>query len=560
MQIPEETLKSFVIDTNLISRSDLEKLEKKSKEAQTDLVQLLVRQGFVSEDGLRKISAKILGIPFVNLSGLNIDFDTLSTIPEYISEKYNAVAFNRKGNSVEVAFLDLSLFDKIKFVEIESKLKVLPRVTDTKSIRALLLRYREYSQSKYLEIISRVSNIENVGNPLVTQVLNTLLSHTISQRASNIHIESGKEETLIRYRIKGSMYLVLSLEKKIGDILSEKIKQICDLNQKDVPQFGQFKMKKIEGYSFQVSFLPIHEGEKIVIKILGENTREPCFEKLGLHGDAVNVLYEVLNNQSGMVLIAGPRNSGKTTTLYSCFDILNNPGVSISTVEKPVDHYVPMVNQIMVNEEKGVNFTSGLRATIMQDSDIVMLGEIDNIETAHVAINASNTGHMILSSMLSRSVSGAIIKMINLKIQPFLIVSSLRMVVGQRLVKRLTGEKERYFLTSDQLLSLRKIVSLEKVLDFLKKEKIIDQKVSDWKKIPFYRSKAIVESNEYIGVYEVMKITDSIKTLIMKQASAKMIEEVARDEGMMTILEDTVFKCVQGITTLDEVFRIAQEA
>ncbi len=263
-----------------------------------------------------------------------------------------------------------------------------------------------------------------------------------------------------------------------------------------------------------------------------------------------------------MVLATGPTGSGKTTTLYTMLEILNRPEVNISTVEDPIEYQMPRVNQTQVKPEIGLTFANGLRSLLRQDPDIIMVGEIRDGETAGLAVNAALTGHLVLSTIHTNSAAGAIPRMIDMGVEPFLITSTVKTIIAQRLVRRLVATKEKYFLSAAEIKNLAKIVDLDRMLEFVQKEKMVDPKAS-WEKIPFYKAVKSAESpdgySNRVGIHEVMKVTSTIRELILKGNSQDEIEIQAKKEGMMTMLEDGVFQAVLGVTTLEEVFRVVSE-
>jgi type IV pilus assembly protein PilB len=265
---------------------------------------------------------------------------------------------------------------------------------------------------------------------------------------------------------------------------------------------------------------------------------------------------------TGMLLVTGPTGSGKTTTLYTALDLVNTPDVNISTIEDPIEYQLQRINQTQVNSDIGFTFAIGLRSLMRQDPDIIMVGEIRDGETVSLAINASLTGHLVLSTLHTNSAAGAIPRMVDMGSEPFLLVSTLKVIIGQRLVRKLCAVKEEYTLTEEEIKSLREVVDLDRVLQALKDEKIVE-KNADWKDVPFYRPKVSAECGEgyssRVGIHEVLKVTSAIQDLIIKGATADAIEEQARKEGMLTMIEDGIFKAAQGITTIEEVLRVVSE-
>jgi type IV pilus assembly protein PilB len=308
--------------------------------------------------------------------------------------------------------------------------------------------------------------------------------------------------------------------------------------------------------------LPVYYGEKTVMRLLRESVSGFTLESLGFHGQGLDDLHKSIKATTGMILATGPTGSGKTTTLYTMLDIVNTPSVNISTIEDPVEYQMTRINQTQVRPEIGLTFANGLRTLVRQDPDIIMVGEIRDNETAALAINASLTGHLVLSTLHTNSAAGAIPRLLDMKVEPFLLVSTLNIVIAQRLIRKLSASKIKYFLNKEEMASLENVVSLERILAILRKEKIIGAK-DDFDKIPFWKPNTEKPSEDgysnRIGIHEVLKVTPTIKELIMKGATAGEIEEQAKSEGMMTMIEDGIFKAAQGVTSIEEVLRVISE-
>ncbi len=335
------------------------------------------------------------------------------------------------------------------------------------------------------------------------------------------------------------------------------------LDEKRLPQDGRFKVEQNgEKISFRVSTLPTFFGEKTVIRILKETSHGFSLEGLGFHGEGLERIHNSLKQKTGMILATGPTGSGKTTTLYTMLDMLNKPEVNISTVEDPIEYQMPRVNQTQVKPEIGLTFANGLRSLLRQDPDIVMVGEIRDGETAGLAVNASLTGHLVLSTIHTNSAAGAVPRMIDMGVEPFLIISTVKTIIAQRLVRRLVSKTEKYFLSSDELKNLAKIIDLDRMLQFLKSENIVGAEDS-WEKIPFYKAVKTADAPDgyasRIGIHEVLTVTTSIKEMIIRGSSSDDIEAQAKKEGMMTMIEDGIFQAVLGGTTIEEVFRVVSE-
>jgi type IV pilus assembly protein PilB len=585
MHIDQDKLYKLIIDSGLISKEEYEILRKKAEEKGETLQDTLISSGKITEDDFLRIQAYLVGIPFVDLTKTKVNLDTLSLIPEPIARKHNIVAYSKKDDYLEVALIDGNDLNAIDFIKKKTGLRVLPRLTNTGSIKNLLLQYQKSLKADFGDIIQKevsslkLINNDNVGvdsdniddlkkmadDLPVIKIVETLLNHAAIQGVSDIHIEHGDANTIIRYRIDGLLHDAMILPKNSGPSITARIKVLSNLklDEKRLPQDGRFKIDlNGEKISFRVSILPTYYGEKIVMRLLRENVSGFTLEGLGFHGQALEDMHNALNYSEGMILTTGPTGSGKTTTLYTTLDILNTPDVNISTVEDPIEYQIKRINQTQIRSDIGFTFASGLRSLLRQDPDIIMVGEIRDNETASLAINAALTGHLVLSTLHTNSAAGAVPRLIDMKCEPFLLVSTIKIIVAQRLVRRLSETKVQYFLSDDELKQLGKKIDLDRVLEFIKKENIIDKKIG-WKEIPFYKAAEVDETNDgykgRVGIHEALKITPTIKELIIKNATADEIQEQAKKEGMLTMIEDGIFQCVQGMTSIEEVLRVAND-
>jgi type IV pilus assembly protein PilB len=397
------------------------------------------------------------------------------------------------------------------------------------------------------------------------RIVDTLLKHAILQNASDIHIEPQEGQLLVRYRIDGLLHDAMILPKNMGASIAARIKVLSSLklDEKRLPQDGRFKIDSDgEKVSFRVSTLPTYYGEKIVMRLLRENVSGFTLEHLGFHGEGLERIHRAVKATTGMILTSGPTGSGKTTTLYTVLDILNTADVNISTIEDPIEYQMKRVNQTQVRPEIGLTFSAGLRTLVRQDPDIIMVGEIRDNETASLAVNASLTGHVVLSTLHTNSAAGAIPRLIDMKVEPFLIVSTINVIIGQRLVRKLGDQKEKYFLTKAEINTLGKSINLDKVLAALREEKVIG-KSDDWEKVPFWRLKKDVSPEDGFsgraGIHEILKVSPAIKEEILKSGTSDSIQKIAEEEGMLTMIEDGIFQAVQGSTTIEEVLRVISE-
>ncbi|MCR4280841.1 MAG: GspE/PulE family protein, partial [Candidatus Kaiserbacteria bacterium] len=517
-------MKSFLTDAGLVSQKDFEAAEKEAQETKKPVGDILVAKSAIGEDELRRTYAYILGIPFVSLVGTHIKFETLSLIPEPVARHNNIVAYNRRDDELEVVMLDTDDLAAIDFIKKRTHLKVLPRLTDVASIKFALKEYQQSLKDNLGDVIERETallekaeaggteaDLRKVGEGVpAVRIVDTLIRHANAQGASDIHIEPLEESLLIRYRIDGILRDAMELPKHAANAITARVKVLASmkLDEHRLPQDGRFGAESGgEKISFRVSVLPTYFGEKIVLRLLRDNISGFTLESIGFHGSGLERMHDAMRNTTGMILTTGPTGAGKSTTLYTLLDIINTPDVNISTIEDPIEYQMARVNQTQVRPEIGFTFANGLRSLVRQDPDIIMVGEIRDKETASLAINAALTGHLVLSTLHTNSASGAIPRLLDMGVEPFLLVSTLRVIIGQRLVRKLCPNREKYELSRDEQAHLEKAMDTGTVVRALKEEKAI-AKDATWKNVPFYRPKATAESpsgySGRVGIYEVL--------------------------------------------------------
>ncbi len=583
MRIQDEQLKRFVLDAGLIKKADIAAVEKVAKEERRTLAEALIAQGHMTEDDMRRIESYVLGIPFVSLKNAKIEFEVLALIPEPVARTHNIIAFRRTEEELEVAMLDTADLPAIDFVKKKVGLKILPRLTDTESMRAALRQYQKTLKDEFgdiimkdasaLKVIADESGEELSENDLkklaedlpVVRIVDTLLRHAIIQGASDIHIEPGEEEVIVRYRIDGILNDAMKLPKHAAGTLVARIKVLSNLklDQKRLPQDGRFKME-MDGQkvAFRVSVLPVFYGEKIVMRLLRENRTGYSLEGIGFHGSTLERIHKATRATTGIILVTGPTGSGKSTTLYTVLDLLNSPEVNISTIEDPIEYQMPRVNQSQVKPEIGFTFAAGLRSLMRQDPDVIMVGEIRDEETASLAINAALTGHLVLATVHTNSAAGTVARLIDMGVESFLLVSTLRVAIGQRLVRKLADDKLPYILTKAERDELAQHVNLDLVLKTLKEEKVVAENAT-WNDVPFYHPKEKGETEDgyrgRLGIHEVLEVTPTIKEMVIAGKTGDEVEAQARKEGMLTMLEDGMYKAARGFTSIEEVLRVINE-
>lgn len=597
MRVEPKQLIAFLLDAGIGDKDDLETAQKEAEKSGKKIESVLLEKKIVSEDELIKLKAYILGVPFVNLEGEEVPPETLKIIPEPIARRYNIVAFRKKGKDLEVAMTDPEDLQTIEFIKKKANLNILPRLTNSAGISSILKQYQKSIEQEFSDLFAapseklalsdqeevlegkivaapreeaegeqKAEDLAKAAEDLpVIRIVDSLIKHAIVQSASDIHIEPTEKDVVARYRIDGILHDAMVLPKQLQQGIMARIKVLASLrlDEHRLPQDGRFKIESADfKISFRVSIIPVYDGEKVVMRLLREEGHNNNLESLGIHGESLERVHRAIRKPSGMFLVTGPTGSGKTTTLYTAMEILNTPEVNISTIEDPIEYRMQRINQTQVAPHIGLTFAAGLRALLRQDPNIIMVGEIRDTETASLAVNSALTGHLVLSTLHTNSAAGALPRLIDMKIEPFLITSTVNAILAQRLVRRLCAEKEKYRMTKDQIKNLAKLFNLDEILEAMKITKAVAPN-SAWETIDFYKAKPSKESQSgykgRVGLYEVFEMTDNVKDLILKGASADDVNKVAKKEGMISMVEDGFVKAAQGYTSIEEILRVTKE-
>jgi len=586
MKIENKQLRDFLLDSELIAKEKILKSFENAEKSKMQLGDILLRDKLITDTKLKKLYAYILGIPFVDLIKETISPEILQIVPEPIAKKYNILAFEKTGKDLKVAMLNPKDIQTIDFIKKKTGLRIIPCLTSKESIMEVLKQYEKTLKAEFGDIIEKDSkniakgfesgeqgeDLEKIAQGLpIVRIVDTLLKHAILQSASDIHIEPTEKEVIVRYRIDGILHDAMTLPKQVmlGVVARIKILSNLKLDEHRLPQDGRFKIER-DNYkiSFRVSILPIFDGEKIVMRLLDESSKGLTLEKMGLTGEALEIVHREIKKPNGMILVTGPTGSGKTSTLYTVMDILNSTDINISTVEDPIEYRMNRINQTQVNPKIGMTFAVGLRSLLRQDPDVIMVGEIRDKETMEIAIHSAMTGHLVLSTLHTNSAAGTIPRLLDMGAEHFLVASTTNIIIAQRLVRRLCPDCiTEYKMEKKELKTIEDNFKTEEILNTLKKSKEASKfvKTSDkWENVKFYRSKGCdkCDNEGYhgrIGIYEVLEVNESIEKLITQSASTEVIEKQARENGMLTMTEDAFIKAVQGITSIEEVLRVTKD-
>ncbi|OGI26973.1 MAG: hypothetical protein A2359_04425 [Candidatus Moranbacteria bacterium RIFOXYB1_FULL_43_19] len=579
MFVDNERFKSFILDSGLVQEDTINQEMEESQKTGKRLGDILVEKKILNSNQIRQLYSYILGIPFVNLEKELIPKEVLQVIPEPIAKKYKIVAFKKTNLELKVAMLNPEDIQTIDFIRKKTGLKISPCITTEEGVTNALKQYEQSLKAEFGDIIEKNSgaisgkdDLEKAAQDLpVIRIVDTLLKHAILQEASDIHIEPDEKEVRVRYRIDGILHDAMSLPKVVIDGIVARIKILANLklDEHRLPQDGRFKIDQdSHRVAFRVSILPVYSGEKVVMRLLDESSKGLTLEAMGLWGAPLEKIHQAIKRPNGMILVTGPTGSGKTTTLYTVMDILNTPQVNISTVEDPIEYKMFRINQTQVSPQIGLTFSQGLRALLRQDPDIIMVGEIRDKETMEIAIHAAMTGHLVLSTLHTNSAAGTIPRLLDMGAESFLIASTVNVVMAQRLVRRLCSDcRQSYTLDKELLDSLRGQVDLERVLDLARQNNIMEKSLADskdWSKITFYHPGGCSRCRQEgykgrIGIFEVLEISEVVAQMISKRATSDEIEEQAKKEGMIQMMEDGMIKAVQGITSIEEILRVTKD-
>ncbi len=592
MRISDTILETLLGRASLATPEQVTSLKEEAARSKRTLQDTVIDQRVTDEKTLIQLFADYASIPYVELDALNIPKDVLALIPERIARQYNAIIFKVDEDGVRhLAMEDPDDVQAVNFLQKEIGLNSRIYIATRENILGALEAYRGDVNQELNEVIdiqredksdSTVSEQDIAEDSPIAQTVNLLLEYAIRSHASDVHIEPREEFVQIRYRVDGILKEVNRLPRNVLGALISRIKILANLkiDERRVPQDGRFKIK-VGGkqYALRVSSLPIADGEKIVMRILDESNEAVSLESLGYWGLALKNLQRAMIEPNGIVLMTGPTGSGKSTSLFSILTILNHPDVNISTIEDPVEYKILGVNQTQTNAKAGMTFTAGLRALLRQDPNIIMVGEVRDGETANLAVQAALTGHMVFSTLHTNNAATTLPRLLDMQIEPFLIASTIRAVVGQRLVRRLhEGSRESFVPTPEEQKEIIKLFGLQPGQDFktiheLEKKAAAEGLGGDtplstdetgikslWRANKAFNDDEAQEGYKgRIGIYEVLSNSDAIKNLIMARASSDQIQQQAISEGMMTMQIDGLIKALRGETTIEEVLRVSRD-
>ncbi len=571
--MPALDIISSLVNTHALTDIQAERIRTEALNSGLPIEDLLTGKYAIPHEVFIRAKADSLGIPFVNVSDRAISPDVINFIPEPVARRYFLVPFQMdpdERGALSVAMVDPLDFQVVEFLEKKSGRPIKPFMALKDDIKAAIDEL--YTQNLGEDVTAALEESQPViktyeaghlGEVIreapIAQIVSAILEQAIRIRASDVHIEPQAGETRVRYRVDGILQERLMLPRRLQDAVISRIKILADLkiDEKRVPQDGRFNFKMGESeVDLRVSTLPTVHGEKVVMRLLKKSGGIPTLNDLGLRGLALKHLETAIRRPHGVILVTGPTGSGKTTTLYSVLAMLNNAKVNIMTLEDPVEYEISGVNQVQINPAAGLSFATGLRSFLRQDPNIILVGEIRDQETAELAIQAALTGHLVFSTMHTNNAAGAIPRLIDLGAEPFLVASALNAVVGQRIARRLCPTcKEEYIPDEAVIADIKNVVHTlwpqDKPIVLFKGKGTVNDKPCESCGGSGYLGR--------LGVFEVFPISDSISKMTLSRAPMKDIETQAVSEGMMSMKQDGYLKALEGVTTIEEVLRVAQD-
>lgn len=576
----QDKLIKLLVDEGLIEKPVIDAAVKRAADINKPLFSLLADEGVLDNELLVHAVAQVSGVPYVNLENSMISQDILSLLPSDIAERFMAVPLAEVQNRLAVAMIDANNVQAVDYLSnrIQRPLKVF--MASEESVRHVLDQYKTdlstvnmAAQASQEEMRSETSDIKTiVQDSPISRALSTILEYAVKSHASDVHIEPLEKALKIRCRVDGVLREIMQLPKSIEPALVSRIKILSNLkiDEHRIPQDGQFAVSVAgKEVDLRIAISPVVWGEQVVIRLLDKTGNSFDLEDMGYAGRALRAIRKGIKRPNGMILTSGPTGSGKSTSLYALIKEIKDDTVNIVTLEDPVEYKIDGVNQIQVNAEVGLTFASGLRSILRQDPDIVMVGEIRDGETANLAVQAALTGHLVFSTLHTNSASGVLPRLLDMGIEPFLIASTVNTIIGQRLVRRVAKRRDLYQSSPLETQTIQSTVG--HLLPQTKEQVAAFSQDLGYDSLPLANQSSFILAkgrdapqtphgySGRAGLYEVMDVTEEIQNLIVKRATTAEIQKAAIQQGMITMRQDGYLKALNGITTLEEVNRVAAD-
>lgn len=566
----QDGLLQILISEKILTPEQASDVKVKNATTAQSIDHLLITESLVTEEQLAEAKAKMLGVPFISLANASFSPEALNFIPRAVVERFQLIPFfyDTATKSLSIAMSNPVDLDAIQFVRQKTGLTIKTFAASPSDVKHAI--DTQYRQELVGEVGKAVKETEEVTNKTKTvdskkigeiikeapiaKIVATILEYAVTSRASDVHIEPLADRVRVRYRIDGILYDRLSLPKAVQEAVTSRIKVLSEMkiDEHRTPQDGRFNFKAgDQEVDLRISVLPTVYGEKIVMRLLRKSGGIPTLQELGLAGVALKNLETAMLRPHGIILVCGPTGSGKTTTLYSVLARLNTPSVNILSLEDPVEYEIPGVNQVQINPAVGLTFASGLRAFLRQDPNVILVGEIRDNETTDLAIQAALTGHLVFSTLHTSNAAGALPRLLDLKAESFLLASTITAIVGQRIVRKICSHCKEAYVPPAPV-----VEEIKKELGAIFPRNLVEVKL--------YKGKGCTACGDSgyigrIGIFEVLPVSEKISRLVLEHPDSDTVEKEAITEGMITMKQDGYMKVLQGVTTIEEVLRVAQE-
>ena len=566
-----QTLSDILLSEKQITKEQYDDIKVKSASKGVSEDTIIESLSIVTPDKLAEAKAKLLNIPFITLDASSFSPQALGYVSRAVAERFELIpfAFDEKTQTLSVAMSNPVDLESVTFVREKTGLNIKTFASAPSDVeKAINEQYRqeivgevgaalkETEQEGKVKTIDTSQIAQIIKEAPIAKIVSTILEYAVTSRASDIHIEPQEDRVRVRYRIDGILYDRLSLPKSVQEAVISRIKILSEMkiDEHRTPQDGRFNFKvEDKEVDLRISVLPTSFGEKIVMRLLRKSGGVPSLQELGLTGASLRNLETAMLRPHGIIIVVGPTGSGKTTTLYSVLSKLNTTRVNIMTLEDPIEYQMAGINQVQINPAVGLTFADGLRAFLRQDPNIILVGEIRDQETTELAIQAALTGHLVFSTLHTSNAAGALPRLLDLGAESFLLASTMNAILGQRIVRKICDSCKVDYVPPGQLVEEMKVV----LGKYYPGEK-------DGKPVKFYKGKGCAECGDSgylgrVGIFETLPISEKVSSLVLQRADSGTIEKEAVEEGMITMKQDGYLKVLQGVTSIEEVLRVAQE-
>lgn len=555
MILPDDQLLALLAQSG-VDVKIIETLKTYAKNARIPIQEAVIETDVMTDEQVGLLVANYLKVPFVTLSKLTIPDDVFRIVPERLARKYNTIAFARDAEGIKIASTDPTQKDIQEMIVKKTKQRVTVYLVTERDVEAVLQHYRKDLHQRFDELIKKeLTLVAGISDDApISKIVDLLVVTAYRDKASDIHIEPEEHNCLIRFRIDGILQDMLNIDKKLHDRIITRIKVLSRLRTDEHlgAQDGKMRIEvDNETLDIRVSIIPIADGEKGVLRLLTSKFRQFSLQDLGMSDADLRKVNSAMNKSYGMILSTGPTGSGKTTTIYALIKILNTREKNITTIEDPVEYRIKGINQIQVNVKTNLTFANGLRSILRQDPNIIFVGEIRDSETAGIGVNAALTGHLVVSTLHTNDAATALPRLIDMKVEPFLVASTVNIIIGQRLVRKICVScKESVVIKRNEVL---KNISQD----------VLGKHFTGSEDLHVYQGRGCkaCHGTRYsgrVGIFEVIQMSETIRRLIVEKNDSDVIAKAAVEEGMTTMLDDGLDKVAAGITTIEEVLRVTK--